>query len=222
MVMKIKSVLILTLILFITSLYGCARRKYPETKPPELPSVPGIYHTVKRGQTLWNISKMYNVKLEQIVKANKIPDASKINAGQSIFIPYAEEEKIPKDSFSTFIWPVKGKVITHFGMKQNNVKSKGINIKTAPEAKVVAARSGKVSFVDDKVKGKGKTIIIDHGDNFVTVYAHNSKTLVSSGQTVTQGQVIAYTGTTGRVNIPQLYFEIRKQAVPQNPFYYLP
>lgn len=107
-------------------------------------------------------------------------------------------------------------------MKYNKVKSKGVRIKAKEGTKIKAARSGEISFCEDKLKGSGKIIIIDHRDGFVTVYAHNSVNLVKVGQRVTQGQMIAKVGSTGRTNTSQLYFEIRKGHIPQNPFYYLP
>ncbi len=220
-----KIIYLLIALILVVSFTGCAAKGYRRPSLANIPSTPGVYHKVKKGETLWKISKEYNVNLEDIVRANKIPDASKVNAGQSVFIPYAgkpvHNTKSAVES-SGFIWPVKGKVIVHFGMKYSGVKSKGILIKAKEGDKIVAARGGKVSFCNDKLKGKGKTIIINHEDGFVTVYAHNSENLVSLGERVKQGKVIAKVGTTGRAKIPELYFEIRKGHIPKNPFYYLP
>lgn len=218
----------IVMVVILINILGCAAKKYSSTKISNIVSVPGIYHKVKRGQTLWGISKAYNVDLQEIVKVNKIPDASKINSEQLIFIPYAEKSTYDENvkgsvnPESDFIWPVKGKLIVHFGMKYDGVKNKGIRIKAKKGIKVKAARSGEVSFCEDKVKGKGKIIIIDHYDGFVTVYAHNSENLVKVGQKVKQGEIIAKVGSTGRTDTAQLYFEIRKGHIPQNPFYYLP
>lgn len=214
---------ILSFILILT-FAGCATKKYQAISTKHLPSIPGIYHKVKKGETLWSISKKYSVDLERIVNINKIPNASKINTGQSLFIPYAKQSSSTTllSDDSGFIWPVKGKVAIHFGMKCNGVKSKGIYIKAKQNTDVVAIQSGKVSFCDDKLKGRGKTIIINHKDAFVSVYAHNSKNLVKVGDIVNQGQRIAKVGSTGRIQSSQLYFEIRKGHIPKNPFYYLP
>ena len=213
---------------FILLFCGCAAKKKSMPKISNIASVPGIYHKVANNETLWNISKDYNIRLDDLVAANKIPDASKINSGQLIFIPnaakdtYTEINKSFSTSDSGFIWPVKGRVLTHFGIRYNGIKSKGIKIKAKEGVKIVAARSGEISFCEDKVKGKGRTIIIDHHDGFITVYAHNSENLVTAGQAVRQGETIAKVGSTGRSETPQLYFEIRKGHKPQNPFYYLP
>jgi murein DD-endopeptidase MepM/ murein hydrolase activator NlpD len=81
--------------------------------------------------------------------------------------------------------------------------------------------SGRVIFSEDKVRGFGKTVIIDHGDGIQTVYSHNSEILVKIGEDVRQGKPVAKVGSGGRGNSPYLHFEIRKRHKPQNPFYYL-
>ena len=101
-------------------------------------------------------------------------------------------------------------------------KNKGVDIRAREGTKIVASRSGRVNFVSNRLKGYGKTIIIDHLDGFQTVYAHNSQNLVDVNQRVSQGETIAKVGKTGRADKPTLHFEIRKNHKPQNPFYYLP
>ena len=97
-----------------------------------------------------------------------------------------------------------------------------IDIQARDGMVVAASRSGRVIFSEEKVKGFGKTVIIDHGDGIQTVYSHNSEILVKIGEDVKQAQPIAKVGSTGRGNSPYLHFEIRKRHKPQNPFYYLP
>ncbi len=120
-----------------------------------------------------------------------------------------------------FVWPVKGKVISIFGMRRSGRINKGIDIQAEDGAEVFAARSGTVSFVHESLPGFGKTIIVDHGDQFATVYAYVGEILVHQGQTVNQRQVIARVGRTGPIRVPALHFEIRRSQRPQNPFYYL-
>ncbi|MFH1594182.1 MAG: LysM peptidoglycan-binding domain-containing M23 family metallopeptidase [Candidatus Omnitrophota bacterium] len=191
------------------------------------PAVPGFYHEVSRGQTLWNLSKMYNISLDSIIKANYLPDSSKLEVGQLIFIPEVKEKALvskPARSVKSesFVWPINGKVVSYFGSMKDMTKNKGIDIQSAEGANVVASRSGSVTFADDRLKGYGKTIIIDHQDGYQTVYAHNSQNLVQMNQNVGQGEVVAKVGRSGRANDPTLHFEIRKNHQPQNPFYYLP
>ena len=192
-----------------------------------LPAEKGSYHLVKKGETLWRIAKTYNIDVADLVSANRIPDITKISAGQLIFIPKEGENIKVKSNAAyfgkqNFIWPVKGEVISFFGAAKDGVKNKGIDISADEGDSIRAARDGKVIFSDDKVKGLGKTIIIDHGDEFSTVYAHNSKILVKVGDVVSQGDEIARAGSSGRAQLAHLHFEIRKKHEPQNPFYFLP
>ena len=212
-------------LLFTFAISGCAT--VPVYTPPtaiERPHVPGIYHKVEKGQTLWRISKFYNVKIEDIVRANRIPDAAQISVGQLLFIPNASKITAAESSFekSDFIWPVKGKILYFYGSKKDGILNKGIDISTREGTDVVASRAGKVVFYDSKLKGYGKTLIVDHLDGFSTLYAYNSNVLVKAGDQVTQGQVIAKTGSSGRSKGTCLHFQIRKAGKPQNPFYFLP
>ncbi|OGW75214.1 MAG: hypothetical protein A2Z72_04015 [Omnitrophica bacterium RBG_13_46_9] len=220
-------------ILLLVSLAGCATapRKRPTGVPPDATAAAGRYHEVKKGQTLWSISKMYDVTLEEIIRSNRLPDASKIEVGQLIFISRAPGNapsktgravNIKEKNTEGFIWPVKGVVVSYFGSLRNLAKNKGIDIETREGSDVLASASGRVTFCSNNLKGYGKTIIIEHAGGFQTVYAHNAQNLVDVDQNVKQGAVIAKVGKTGRVEKPTLHFEIRKEHNPQNPFYFLP
>lgn len=214
----------------ILTLAGCA--PLPVIKEPkEVPPAPkngGIYHRVSKGETLWRISKNYAVDIETLVESNGLSDAGNVKVGQQIFIPTdiarptPKLEPFPVYAKEDFIWPVRGKIILSFGEKRDSTPNKGIDIQARDGIVVVASRSGRVTFSEEKVKGFGKTIIIDHGDGLQTVYSHNSEILAKIGEDVKQAHPIAKVGSTGRGNYPYLHFEIRKRHKPQNPFYYLP
>lgn len=202
-------------------LSGCGGMGYVTVPTPK---EPGLYHKVQKGQTLWRISKMYGIDLQTIAKANRLPDKQKIYVGQFLFIPQRDKviDNVNITKETSFIWPIKGKVLSFYGSYKDGVKNKGIDIKARHGEAVVASRSGRVSFIDENMKGFGKTIIIDHDDKYSTVYAYNSQVLAKVGQRVRQGSVIAKAGQSGRAASPRLHFEIRKKHKPQNPFYFLP
>lgn len=205
----------------IIALSGCATYDYSRLRPTS--ALPGVYHRVERAQTLFGISKMYNVDIDELIKANRIFDASRIEFGQLIFIPRAQKKPSASIKYSgdEFIWPVKGRVIAAFGSTVNNMVNKGINISAPIDTEVVSSRNGKVVFYNSDFLAFGKTVIIDHQDGFLTVYGRNSKVFVKLGDYVSKGTVIAAVGSSGRDKSPYLHFEIRKGHIPQNPYYYL-
>ena len=207
-------------LLLVYLLTGCATRSHVTIPPSgtEIKKTSGIYHKVKDGETLWRISQTYGVSISEIIKANRLPDGSAIEEGQLLYIPI--KPIVP--GAKGFIWPIKGRVTSPFGAKWDGGRNKGIDIEAKDGHAVAAARSGKVLFCSDSLKGYGKTIIIDHEDGFSTVYAHNKEILVRPGDKVVSGQEIAIAGSTGRTSLPHLHFEIRKGHEPQNPLWYLP
>jgi len=203
-------------------LAGCAT--VPAIKPVEVTPKTGFYHKIEKGETLWKVSKIYNVDIEELIKINRISDISKIEIGQLILIPKSSQVNSKSVTYpiEDFIWPLKGKVIAGFGSNVNGMINKGINIEPTVNKDVVAARSGSVVFYSQNFSGYGNTVILDHGDGLFTVYARNSLVFVKVGDTVKKGTSIATVGSAGRDKREYLHFEIRKGYIPQNPFHYLP
>ncbi len=206
----------------IVYLAGCATAPY---KPPIVsPNIPGFYHKVERSQTLWRICKAYNVDLDEVVAINRILKEKKIEQGQLIFIPRSQKREYPVYETSgsdDFIWPLRGKVIASFGQTFNDMINKGVNIKPYKTQNVVAASKGKVVFYSENFEGFGKTIIIDHGNGFLTVYARTSGVLVRIGDLVQRGAAIARMDLKDDNQNTYLHFQIRKGHIPQNPYFYL-
>jgi len=112
--------------------------------------------------------------------------------------------------------PVQGKVISSFKEKGQN----GIEIKAPMGAEIRAVLSGKVLYAD-WFKGFGNIVIIDHGDQTVTVSGYCSELLKRPGDCVSQGEAIALIGSAGSLKGPCLYFEIRRHGKPQDPMEWL-
>ncbi len=84
-----------------------------------------------------------------------------------------------------------------------------------------AALAGRVVYAGTGIRGYGNLIIIKHGENWLSAYAHNRESLVREGQEVSRGEVIAHMGE-GAPGKPVLYFEIRRNGKPVDPLKFLP
>jgi lipoprotein NlpD len=116
-----------------------------------------------------------------------------------------------------FVWPAKGKVIAAF----EQTRGKGVDIGGKVGDPVVASAKGKVTYVGSGIRGLGKMLIIQHSEQFLTVYAHTSQILVKEQQLVERGQKIAEIGTSDTEK-PMLHFQIRKSGRPLDPKQFLP
>jgi len=122
----------------------------------------------------------------------------------------------------SFIWPVGGKVISHFGPKKGGLYNDGINISAKEGAAVKAADAGTVVYAGNELKGYGNLILIKHTGGYLTAYAHNEELLVKKGDLVKKGQIISHVGQTGLVSSPQLHFSIRQGRKILDPETHLP
>jgi lipoprotein NlpD len=321
----------------------------------------GVYHRVKPGETLWRISKAYNVDLQELAEINNITDASRISAGNVVFIPDAPQvidlppvkppvenrtmavkppekpvtakaepeagrlgpeaagaaavsaggrSKVKEESISDrvpatrteispasakppektmprpvetpekadagktqvamkppappppvktpdtglteraavspppkkpepaprteesqghiridkgrFMWPLKGPVITRFGIQPSGMKYNGIKIAAKEGAPVQAAAAGTIIYAS-YVKGYGDTIIVKHDENYTTVYAYLKSSVAKKDDRVKKGEKIAAVGPSEEPGgEPHLYFEIRERNKARNPQFFLP
>ncbi len=113
----------------------------------------------------------------------------------------------------------RGIVTSPFGMRWGR-RHTGIDIGLKTGTPVTAADGGKVIYSGYK-GGYGKCVIIDHGANMKTLYAHNSALVVKKGDKVFKGQTIAKSGNTGNSTGPHLHFEVRINDAPVNPTKYV-
>ena len=214
--------LTLYFILLVLSLTGCASAPLISPLPPQAHN--GIYHRVEKGETLWRISQAYDLDLDQLAAQNHIQDATNIEVGQLIFIPERKKQVaiLVSSGNQDFIWPVKGSVIGAFNQTFENMANRGINIRPYADTNVVVSRSGRVVFSSPNFRRFGKTVIIEHHDGFITVYARNTEILAKVGDNVCQGDIIARLNTASNGRNNYLHFEIRKGHIPKNPLFYLP
>lgn len=115
------------------------------------------------------------------------------------------------------MWPVQGKVISNFGnQRQGSVTWDGLRIQSPSGSEVRAIHGGRVMYADS-LPGQGLLMVLDHGDGYMSLYAHNDVLLHESGEWVQPGDVIARVGNSGGEKESGLYFEIRQNGEPVNP-----
>ncbi|WP_224418518.1 MULTISPECIES: peptidoglycan DD-metalloendopeptidase family protein [unclassified Modicisalibacter] len=112
-------------------------------------------------------------------------------------------------------WPVPGRVVAGFG-DGDGVDRNGLLIAAPAGTPVEAIHAGRVVFAD-WMRGYGNLLIVDHGDDVMTLYAHVQRFAVSVGQHIEDGQAVATVGESGGRASPALYFEVRKDGEPIDP-----
>ncbi len=138
-------------------------------------------------------------------------------------MPDADSKKRASGSFrkGALLWPAEGHLVGTFGRQKHPtfdtyVEKKGIEIATSEGMAIRAVSDGDVVYAD-WLKGYGLVVILDHGTNYFTFYAHASRLLVKEGEAVARGAVLGETGSSGLTDRVVLYFELRKGTMPVNP-----
>ncbi|MFQ6744493.1 MAG: peptidoglycan DD-metalloendopeptidase family protein, partial [Alphaproteobacteria bacterium] len=166
-----------------------------------------------------NKVKQESVQKEQTQSKTEVKTAKaekKISSDPSKKLP-----KINARSSSKFSWPVRGKILSAYGAKNNGLFNDGVNIASAKGTSVVVAENGVVAYAGNEIKGMGNLIIVQHESGWMTVYAHLDSMNVKRGTKVNVGQKIGTVGETGKVDSPQLHFEIRKGTKAYDPISYM-
>ena len=223
---KINLILLLAVVFFNT---GCSHRQLSVNKTRVIANSSAPYHIVQKGETLWRISKNYGVPLEELARLSGIDDVSKIKVGQKIILPSSKGDSVSGiigtasipysgPTENSFLWPVKGSIASFFGTTYDGLVNKGIDIKAGPGASVVSPKTGKIMFFCEDKMGYDNVIMLDHGDNYVSVIAGPGRFLGHVGDIVKQGDVVL---SLKGVSNPVVHFEIRHYTKPVNPLRYL-
>ena len=181
----------------------------------------------KRSQLLDDIRKKRSLKLaalESLKQAAENLDHTVISLKSEADLT-EPKENISIKSFSSLKgllnMPVKGKIVSFFGPHRNkkfnviNFQS-GIEIKADRGEPIRAVYNGRILYAR-WFKGYGNMIIIDHGNNYYTIYAHAQEIFASQGDTVEMGEVVATVGDSGSMIGPSLHFEVRHHGKPVDP-----
>lgn len=214
-----------------------------------IPPGSGIDYEVQRGDTLASIANKYQSNVDKIIAANELASATSIQVGDLLFLPdgvkptqvvssYKPPKKVAVVTPNTdddyyngeatpyaanintgtkLLWPVLSHRITQYFSWRHT----GLDIGDSVGNPIYAAEDGKVQTAGWNSGGYGNYVIINHGNGIQTLYGHASKVLVSAGDSVSRGQMIALVGSTGRSTGPHLHLEVRVGGVRKNPINYI-
>lgn len=205
--------------------------------------IDGVRHKVVRGDTIYSIGKKYGLNGSQVQMIVDYPFNEFLNdetfdlvAGQFLMVPEGKLQTVastattPRSTFGSltpdagtvsatgsFIWPASGGISQGYAFYH-----KAIDISNLGGGPILAADAGVITvagWVDNY--GYGNRVMIDHGNGFVTLYAHLSVVQVRVGQRVGRGDVVGQMGSTGRSTGTHLHFEVRQGGALQNPLSFL-
>jgi len=186
--------------------------------------ISGIKHIVKKGDTIKGIVAKYKADIDEILEYNNLSINSVIAEGDVIIVPDAEPTYDTKSSSVNVSSKVPSYVgyymrPVYVGRKSQSIHGyNGVDL-AAPVGTPIYASAGGVVIVSTSDGswhgGYGNYVVISHPNGTQTLYAHNSTNLVSVGQRVEKGDMIAKLGITGKTTGPHVHFEIRGA---KNPF----
>ncbi len=200
--------------------------------------VTGIAHTVVSGDTLESVAKKYSAESQAILDFpfNDVPDDFSLKPKQVLIVPdgtppsqtpspkktsqyQGYNQNVSSPTFNapgggSFIWPTVTSGLSQYFAWYHP----GIDLPNSSSPPVVASDGGVVTVAGwpDNF-GYGNRVSIDHGNGYVTIYAHLSNIYVTAGQNVSRGQTIGQMGNTGRSTGTHLHFEIRFKGIAVNP-----
>lgn len=154
--------------------------------------------------------------IDQIVEAEKL---AFVDVSANVVETVSNATSMPS------MWPVRGQVSSEFGYRSDPLNSssafhQGLDIRCPIGTPVIASASGRVKIAEYS-SSYGYMVEISHGNGYTTLYAHNSELNVQVGDMVKQGDIISYSGATGRVTGPHVHFEIKLNGELQDPREYL-
>lgn len=197
-------------------------------------------YTVQIGDTISGIGEKFSLKMATIRVKNNMGDIDSIKPGQELTIPPADLSdkavKAAEDRRKASADLAQSKTkkiisskcgnrglivpIRHNGISRGiGYGHTGIDYRANIGTPVTAAADGTIAISDESGwnSGFGKTVVLKHSGNMTTRYAHMSDVVIAAGQQVDQGEIIGYSGNTGRSTGPHLHFELRVNGAVKNP-----
>jgi murein DD-endopeptidase MepM/ murein hydrolase activator NlpD len=209
-------------------LLSCAAGR--SSTPVTPTSAVGTHHFVRPGETLAAIGRVYGVNWQTLAQVNQLADPHRIEVGQAIWIPSQpgmERNSVPPLAVPSRLvpdkrlqWPADGVLSSGFGLRAGRFHD-GIDISGDRGTPIVAADAGVVMFSGPGPDGYGNTVILDHGNGLLTLYAHNERNVVRPGERTRRGQIVALMGDTGRASGTHVHFEVHQHGRLVDPLRWL-
>ena len=210
----------------VTALYGLRQNRLSAAKPATAaasaaaaptPATLALTDDVSQQQVKLSIDQFYVLRAQAL--SGQVTRALEGGLTPSFAGDWTQFADAPS------IWPVEGRVGSSFGEREDPFNGEGkfhtgIDIEAPSGTPVRAAADGDVSGASMGA-GYGRQVVLNHGHDVLTVYAHLSSIAVLPGQHVIRGQVIGYVGQSGHATGPHLHYEVRVHNVPVNPHKYL-
>ena len=208
-----------------------------------IPPTDGVYYEWQEGDTVKSVADKFGIKEDDIVywPGNGLDLTNpKVEPGAYVMLPGAVEDDQPLfiqtvtrestgggnacgggfQSQGYFIWPTSARYLSGYDFGQNG--HNGIDISAPEGTPIYAADNGVVTMAQGGWNyGYGNVVQIDHGNGFVTIYAHLSVISVGPCQSISAGAPIGASGNTGNSQGAHLHFEIRQNGTPVNPWFFL-
>jgi lipoprotein NlpD len=187
-------------------------------------------YVVRPQDTVYSIAWRYGLDFHDLARWNNIGSDFHIAVGQALILRPNRSEMLtatrpPSPSkapvHSPSVTGLKWDWPTDRSSAPRPVPSGGILLSGQLGQDIRAASAGRVVYTGSGIRGYGNLIIIKHGENLLSAYAHNRESLVRDGLDVSRGEVIGHMGE-GAPGKPVLYFEIRRNGKPIDPLSFLP
>jgi murein DD-endopeptidase MepM/ murein hydrolase activator NlpD len=197
--------------------------------------VNGIYYTVQAGDTVDKLAKEFKTDARKIAsfELNRLEEPYALTPGQQLVIPDGRKKIVPSNYYpmtrvgtppkgaakgsGRFAWPARGYLSQRFWSGHQ-----AIDVANRTGTPILAADAGYVVMAGRGTWGYGNQVLINHGNGYLTRYAHLHRIVVKAGQSVDKNQQIGTMGNTGRSTGPHLHFEVIQGNVRRNPLGFLP
>ncbi len=195
-------------------------------------------HRVERGESLRDVAERFRVHYQSLALLNQMGRSRRVRAGQLVLLPAlardlrdtVEAPAEPRTRVASqptigaprFAWPLEGTLLAGYSPNDLGARSTGLKIGADFGAPVRAARSGRVVYAGDGLRGYGNLLLIQHDTEWISAYAHADALFVDEGDQVGTGDIIARVGATGEAPTAQLHFEVRRSGRAVDPLSVLP